>query len=90
MEYSIAYNKGMKAVLYTLAARKTLRKLPQTVRQQIEEKLERYADTGAGDVKALQGETGKRLRSGDYRVIFTETEDAIEVRAVGNRREIYR
>ncbi len=64
--------------------------MPEDIRQQIEAKLERYASTGAGDVKALQGEVGKRLRSGDYRVIFTETENAIEVRAIGNRREIYR
>ena len=80
----------MKAILYTLAARKSFRKMPEEVRRQIEAKLERYAGTGAGDVKALQGEIGKRLRSGDYRVIFTETETAIEVRAIGNRREIYR
>ena len=80
----------MVAVLYTVAARRNLRALPPEVRRQIEAKLERFAATGAGDVRKLQGEEGVRLRSGDYRVIFVETEDAIEVRSVGHRRDIYR
>lgn len=56
----------------------------------IREKVAHYAATGAGDVTALQGQDGARLRVGDYRVIFVETDEAIEVRAVGHRREIYR
>ncbi len=80
----------MKALAYTLAARRAFRKLSEDVRAQIEKKLERYARTGAGDVKSLTGEDGARLRVGDYRVIFVETETVIEVRAIGHRREIYR
>jgi mRNA interferase RelE/StbE len=38
----------------------------------------------------MKGEDGARLRSGDYRVIFRETDDTIEVVAVGHRRDIYR
>ncbi len=35
--------------------------------------LHRFAETGEGDVKKLQGESGElRLRVGDYRVRFTE------------------
>jgi len=30
------------------------------------------------------------LRVGDWRVIFVETTSTIEVRAVGNRRDIYK
>jgi len=80
----------MKTVTYTLAARRSLRKLPGDVRQQVEAKLARYAETGAGDIKALSGQPGARLRVGDYRVIFIETEAAVDVHAIGHRREIYR
>jgi hypothetical protein len=35
--------------------------------------IHRLAQTGAGRVKTLKGESGeKRLRAGDYRVRFTE------------------
>jgi mRNA interferase RelE/StbE len=40
------------------------------------EALNGYAETSEGDVKALQGQEGARLRSGKYRAIFLETEDA--------------
>lgn len=53
------------------------------------EKLHRYAATGAGDVKALAGRSGMRLRVGDYRIVFVETSESISVRAVGHRRDIY-
>jgi mRNA interferase RelE/StbE len=79
----------MKAVVYTIAATKQLRKLPATIRERVTDKLHRYAEAGAGDVKALTGQPGARLRIGDYRVVFVETADAISVRAVGHRREIY-
>lgn len=90
MEHSYSYDRGMAAVLYTVAARRSLRGLPTEVRRQIEAKLERYAATGAGDVRRLRHEDGARLRSGDYRVIFVETAGGIEVRAVGHRRDVYR
>jgi len=80
----------VKTIAYTLAARRQLRKLPPQVRAQIEDRLARYAEFGLGDVKALQGRAGARLRIGDFRVIFVETDDAVEVRAVGDRRDIYR
>ncbi|WP_244276531.1 type II toxin-antitoxin system RelE family toxin [Methylobacterium indicum] len=52
-------------------------------------KLERYAEMGTGDVKALVGVPGLRIRSGSYRAVFVETADAIEVFKVGDRRDIY-
>jgi mRNA interferase RelE/StbE len=51
--------------------------------------LRRYAETGEGDVKKLVNVEGYRLRIGDYRAIFTETEKEIEVRAVRHRKEAY-
>lgn len=79
----------MKVISYTAGATKQLRKLPPDVRERVIDKLKRYAESGAGDVKALAGQDGARLRIGDYRAIFVETADAISVRAVGHRREIY-
>ena len=80
----------MKVVLYTGVARKALRDLPSDMRDAIKAKIGRYAKTGAGDVSHLKGTHAARLRSGDYRVIFLETADTLEVRAGGHRRNIYR
>jgi mRNA interferase RelE/StbE len=48
-----------------------------------------FAQTGAGDVKALKGAPGMRLRAGDWRVLFTVKGNTITVHAVGHRREIH-
>jgi mRNA interferase RelE/StbE len=77
----------VKTITWTLAARRELRKLPPDVG---EAKIERFARTGAGNVKRLTGRPGARLRVGDWRVIFVETAMTVEVRAVGNRRDIYK
>lgn len=54
--------------------------------------IHRYAGTGAGKVKPLSGELEGllRLRVGDHRVIFDETEDTITIHHIRNRREAYR
>ncbi|MEW6019071.1 MAG: type II toxin-antitoxin system RelE/ParE family toxin [Pseudomonadota bacterium] len=80
----------MKTILYTSTARKALMALQPQVRERIRAKLVRYAESGVGDVTKLQGVEGARMRVGDYRIVLVETEDTIEVRAVGHRREIYR
>lgn len=80
----------MKRVVFTLAAAKALRKLPDEVRAQVLSRLARYAEAGTGDVKAMQGGAGLRLRVDDYRVLFLAEDDQIAVRAVGHRRDIYR
>lgn len=79
----------MKVIAYAAAAIRQMRKLPPPLRERIIAKMKRYAQTGAGDVKVMAGQPGARLRIGDWRVIFVETETEIEVRAVGHRREIY-
>ena len=75
----------MKTVTYTLAARRSLRKLAGDVRQQVEAKLARYAETGAGDIKALSGQPGARLRVGDYRVYFERHDLGLVVHRILNR-----
>ena len=54
--------------------------------------LHRFAESGVGDITALQGDTEElRLRVGDYRLFFTYTADNIvEVRSVRHRSEAYR
>jgi mRNA-degrading endonuclease RelE of RelBE toxin-antitoxin system len=54
--------------------------------------IHRYAITGAGRVKPLSGEFEGllRLRVGNHRVFFEETEDAIIVHRVRDRRDAYR
>ena len=52
-------------------------------------KIDRYAETGAGDVKALIGSNEKRLRDGDFRIVFVENETEIQVIKIAPRGRIY-
>jgi mRNA interferase RelE/StbE len=61
----------VKEIEFTSAAIRQWRKLTATTRAQIDLKLKAFAKTGGGDVKALKGAAGMRLRSGDWRVLFT-------------------
>lgn len=79
----------MKTIRFTGPALKAFAKLPDRARVQMRLKLERDAEMGTGDVKALVGVPGLRIRSGSYRAVFVETADAIEVFKVGDRRDIY-
>ena len=75
----------MKTIILTLSAAKDLDALPRGPREQVESGLHRYAMTGQGDVKALQGRNGYRLRIGSYRVIFDEDATTILAIYVGRR-----
>ena len=79
----------MKEIEFTSAAVRQWRKLAAATRAQIDLKLKTFAETGVGDVKALKGASGMRLRSGDWRVLFTVKGNVITIHAVGHRREIY-
>ena len=70
----------MKTITLTLSAAKDLDALPRDAREQVEAGLHRYAMTGQGDVKALRGRDGYRLRIGSYRVILDE--DAATILAI--------
>jgi mRNA interferase RelE/StbE len=66
-------------------------RLGQTEAMHILSALHRFAESGAGDVKALEGSEELRLRIGDYRLFFVCPDNAsIEVRRVLHRREAYR
>jgi mRNA interferase RelE/StbE len=75
----------VKTIILTLSAAKDLDALPKDARERIEAGLHRYAMTGQGDVKALQGRDGYRLRIGNYRVIFDEDATTILAIYIGRR-----
>lgn len=80
----------MKTIAYTRSATSDLRQF-RSRSKEIMAKIERYAETGAGDVKALQGNLKPqlRLRAGDFRVLFVEDAATITILAVGPRGGIY-
>jgi len=75
----------MKTIIYTVAAARDLEALERNARRQVETGLEHYAMTGQGDVKALVGQPGYRLRIGRYRVIFDEDRTTILAIYIGKR-----
>ena len=52
-------------------------------------KIERFAESGAGDVKSLAGSSARRLRVGDFRIIFEENASEIVVSRIGPRSNVY-
>ncbi len=81
----------MKRVVYLAAALKSLRK-HRADAMRLDEKIRLYATeppTLANNIKQLVGSEEKRLRVGDYRIIFAETEDEIIVSRIGPRGSVY-
>ena len=60
--------------------------------RQIKTAVERFAETGAGKVKKLQGIDPPefRLRVGDFRVRFQSEGDTLRILRVLNRKDAYR
>lgn len=69
-----------------------VRAIEQRVALNILTAIHRYAAGGVGRVKPLSGEFEGllRLRVGNHRVIFEETDDTIVVHRVRDRRDAYR
>jgi len=82
----------MKKIDWSEGARADVRRIDQKTAMRIFTTIQRFAETGEGDVKGLKGESGElRLRVGDYRVRFTsEANGTIRIHAVRHRREAYR
>lgn len=81
-----------RIVVWSPAARAELRTIDRETARQILQAIDRYLDTGAGDVIKLQPpRTEFRLRCGDYRALFRRIdEQTIEVLRVRHRSEAYR
>jgi mRNA interferase RelE/StbE len=75
----------MKTIVLTHKAAKELDALPANARHAVSEALSAYAIDGRGDVKALAGREGRRLRVGEYRVIFDEDGATILAIYIGRR-----
>lgn len=73
-------------------ARADIRTLDRATAMLIFDGLLRFARTGHGDVKSLQGDfTGRlRLRVGDYRVLFSWIADGLHIYRGKNRKDAYR
>ena len=84
-------------ILYSAKATKYLKKLVKInkpLARRIINEIEAYAENPAGhfDVKVLKGKLGdfKRLRVGDYRIMFDDENDILHVYDIKHRREAYR
>jgi mRNA interferase RelE/StbE len=75
----------MKTIIYSQNAAKDLDSLPRNARDAVEDGLIRYAASGYGDIKNLQGRDGFRLRIGQYRVIFDEDATTVLAIFIGRR-----
>jgi mRNA-degrading endonuclease RelE of RelBE toxin-antitoxin system len=66
--------------------------LDKGIARRVKQSVERFAETGAGNVKQLQGIDPPefRLRVGDYRVRFHMDDETMRILRVRNRREAYR
>jgi len=81
----------VRRITWTDAAKADIRRVSKSIAMQILSALHRFAESGSGDVKALQGQDELRPRIGDYRLFFVcPNADSIEVRRVFHRSEAYR
>ena len=82
----------MREVEWTETALEDVAALDKGIARRVKQAVERFADTGVGNVKRLQGidPPEYRLRVGDYRVRFHLDDETVQVLRVRNRREAYR
>jgi len=82
----------VKRIVWTDQAKADIRILDKHTDMRVLHGLNRFADSGAGDLKTLKGDIEElRLRIGDYRLFFVHTtDDTIEIRHIRHRREAYR
>lgn len=83
----------MKRIRFSDQAKADIRAIPQPIAMNILVAIHRLAETGAGNIKKLQGIDPPefRLRVGDYRVLFgEEPAGTLQIRTVKHRREAYR
>lgn len=80
-------------IVYTLPARKDMKRLPRDLSERIRSKVNQFAsDPGslANNVVAMKGDVTLRLRVGDWRVIIEATQSEIIVHRVAPRGSVYR
>jgi mRNA interferase RelE/StbE len=79
-------------VEWTETALEDMAALDRAVARRVKQAVERFAETGASNIKRLQGINPPefRLRVGDWRVRFYQDAETMRVIRVRNRREAYR
>ena len=77
---------------WTETALEDMAGLDKGIARRVKQAVERFAETGADNVKRLQGIDPPefRLRVGDYRVRFYQDSETLRILRVRNRREAYR
>jgi len=82
----------VREIEWTETALEDMAALDKGIARRVKQAVERFADTGAGNVKRLQGidPPEYRLRVGDYRVRFHLGDETVQVLRVRNRWEAYR
>ena len=82
----------MKKIRFQPNVSGEVRGIDQAIALRILEAIHRYAESGEGQVKALSGEFEglNRLRVGNHRVLFDETESTITIHRVRDRKDAYR
>ena len=83
MAYKVSYKQSVE---------RDLRKLPKEQVRRILDKVERDLSRRADQCPVLTGEFAglRRIRVGDYRVIFAVVDDQVVVLRIGHRKEVYR
>jgi mRNA-degrading endonuclease RelE of RelBE toxin-antitoxin system len=81
-----------RRVTWSRDALKDMRRLGSVTSERVGRAVDRYAETGHGDVKPVLGSEidEQRLKVGKVRVFFTEDRDEIRIDAVVPRDKAYR
>ncbi len=74
-------------IRYSKSALRFLKKTDYSTKKRIIDAIERLP---GGDVKKLKGINGYRMRIGQYRVIYDQYGNVIDIIDIGNRGEIYK
>jgi mRNA-degrading endonuclease RelE of RelBE toxin-antitoxin system len=79
-------------IKYKISVERDLKRLDKATASQILDKIEGKLSEEAEAYPVLKGEFAglRKMRAGDYRVIFTIAYNDIIVLRIGHRREIYR
>ncbi len=82
-----------KKIKFSKKAIKDLLKIPKNKSLKIRKKIKEYAvdsSSQKNNMKKLKNSEYTRLRVGNYRVIFTETNIIISIIKIGTRGDIYK
>jgi mRNA-degrading endonuclease RelE of RelBE toxin-antitoxin system len=82
----------VKKIRFEPSVSAEVRAIDQPTAWRILQAIHKYATSGEGQVNPLNGEFEglSRLRVGNHRVIFDETENTITIHRVRDRRDVYR